>query len=89
MTLHLIAKRSSQKIRLKGHRITVDFLACFVNDPEWSVERICAEYELYPEQVYAAWSYYYAHKAEIDQMIEDGEKLAEKVAQPLDDLKND
>lgn len=89
VAIELLEKKpGSNKVRVAGRRINVDFLSCFINDPEWPVERICEEYNLTPAQIYAAWAYYYEHKEEIDGSIEEGNALLEKVARPLDELKN-
>lgn len=66
---HIEAKPGSGKPRVRGAGVTVELLHWFIHDPEWPVERICQEYGLTPGQVYAAWSYYEDHKAEIDQQI--------------------
>jgi len=59
---------------IAGRRLTVRFMSIFLNDPEWTVDRICEEYNLVPAQVYAAWTYYYDHKEAIDRIIaEDNE----------------
>jgi uncharacterized protein (DUF433 family) len=62
-------KPNSDKYRIVGKGVTVDFLSLFINDPEWPVERICENYNLTPAEVYAAWSFYYDHKAEIDRRL--------------------
>lgn len=69
LPINHIDRKDSGKPKVAGHGITVQFLSLFINDPEWSVERICAEYNLTPAQVYAAWAFYYDHKEEIDQKI--------------------
>jgi uncharacterized protein (DUF433 family) len=56
----------SDKYRIAGKGVTVDFLSLFIDDSDWPVERICANYDLTPAEVHAAWSFYYDHKAEID-----------------------
>lgn len=62
-------KPNSQKYRIVGKGITVEFLAGFINDSDWSVERICQHYNLTPAEVHAAWAFYYDHKVEIDEHI--------------------
>jgi uncharacterized protein (DUF433 family) len=59
-------KPDSDKYRIVGKGVTVEFLAGFIGDPAWPVERICANYGLTPAEVFAAWAFYYDHKAEID-----------------------
>src|SRR5690606_11821700 len=65
--LHIERKPNSAKYRVIGKGITVEFLSLFLNDPEWTVERICEDYDLTPAEVHAAWAFYYDHKAAIDQ----------------------
>ena len=79
---HIEVKPGSDKPRIKGHGITVAFLSTFMDDPEWTVQRICEGYNLTPAQVYAAWSYYSDHKDEIDRAIEEGERRVEESARP-------
>ena len=55
---------------LVGTRFTVAFLATFVDDPEWTVERMVANYPMTQEQIYAAWAYYSRYKTEIDAILE-------------------
>ncbi len=59
----------SDKYRIVGKGVTVDFLSLFLDGPDWPVERICANYDLTPGEVHAAWSFYYDHKAEIDRRL--------------------
>jgi len=35
------------------------------------MERICANYGVTPAEVHAAWSFYYDHREEIDQRLQD------------------
>lgn len=44
-----------------------------------SAEEIAAEYDLALPQVYAALSYYYSHKDDIDATIQDRRKLAREM----------
>jgi uncharacterized protein (DUF433 family) len=62
-------KPNSDKYRVIGMGVTVEFLACLIDGPEWTVERICQDYNLTPAEVHAAWAFYYDHKDEIDQRI--------------------
>jgi uncharacterized protein (DUF433 family) len=62
-------KLNSKKYKIVGSRLTVDFLSLFIDDPEWPVERISENYSLTPAEIYAAWSFYYDHKDEIDAHI--------------------
>ena len=64
-------KPNSDYYRVVGKGVTVEFLSRLIVDPEWDVERICENYELTPAEVYAAWSFYYDHKEEIDRRVEE------------------
>lgn len=83
---HLEVEPDSGKPRIAGRRITVEFLSTFIDDPDWPVEKICREYDLSPAQVYAAWSYYYDHKEEIDRALAEKEARIEKIAKPTSEL---
>jgi uncharacterized protein (DUF433 family) len=67
------------KPRIQGRRLTVHFLATFLNDPEWTADKLAAAYDLTPAQVYAAWSYYYDHKDEIDAELQAEQDMLESV----------
>ncbi|MCL4248790.1 MAG: DUF433 domain-containing protein [Anaerolineae bacterium] len=62
-------KPESDKYRIVGKGVTVEFLAQFINDPEWTMERICENYGLTPAEVHSAWAFYYDHRSEIDAHI--------------------
>jgi uncharacterized protein (DUF433 family) len=66
---HIEQKPNSNKYRVIGKGVTVDFLAQFIHDPEWSIERISANYGLTPAEIHAAWAFYYDHQEEIDRQI--------------------
>lgn len=59
-------KPHSSKYRIVGKGVTVEFLATLLNHPDWTMEAICANYNLTPAEVHAAWAFYYDHQAEID-----------------------
>jgi uncharacterized protein (DUF433 family) len=63
---HIERKPNSNQYRIVGKGVSVAFLSRLIDDPEWTVERICANYGLSPAEVYAAWAFYYDHQAEID-----------------------
>ena len=63
-------KPNSDQYRIVGKGVTVEFLSRLVDDPQWPVERICANYGLTPAEVHAAWAFYYDHQAEIDQRVD-------------------
>ncbi|MCB9457728.1 MAG: DUF433 domain-containing protein [Anaerolineaceae bacterium] len=64
--VHIARKPDSDKYRIVGKGITVEFLVQFINDPDWTIERICQNYDLTPAEVHSAWAFYYDHQAEID-----------------------
>ena len=70
-------KPNSKKYRIVGKGVTVEFLSLFINNPQWSVERICEEYGLTPAEVYAAWSFYSDHQDEIDRTLREERELEE------------
>ena len=57
----------SGKPRISGRRITVADIATWVLQQNQSVNDLVQEYNLTPAQIYAALTYYYDHRAEIDQ----------------------
>lgn len=63
------------KPRIAGHRITVQDIVLWHERLGLSADEICAEYDLELADVYAALSYYFDHRSEIDQSIRDGEAL--------------
>jgi uncharacterized protein (DUF433 family) len=65
------------KPRIAGHRITVQNVAIWHELLGWSADEIAAEYELDLADVYAALTYYFDHKQEIDKRIKDDEEFAE------------
>ena len=64
-------KPDSVKYRIVGKGVTVEFLSSFIDDPHWPVEHIAEQYNLTPAEIYAAWSFYYDHKSEIDAHLSD------------------
>jgi uncharacterized protein (DUF433 family) len=62
-------KPGSEKYRIVGKGVTVEFLSFFIDDPEWPMERICEQFNLTPAEVHAAWSFYYDHQEEIDRRL--------------------
>jgi uncharacterized protein (DUF433 family) len=72
MTANLIERKpNSRKYRVVGKGVTVEYLSRLIDDPNWPVERICANYRLTPAEIYAAWAFYYAHQEEIDRTLAD------------------
>jgi uncharacterized protein (DUF433 family) len=79
------------KPRIAGHRITVHDIAIWHERLGRSADEIATEYDLTLADVYAALAFYFDHREEIDQQIEQAQALAEasrrhnpsKVAQEL------
>lgn len=69
------------KPHITGHRITVQNIAIWHERMGKSADEICAEYDLQLSEVYAALSYYFDHREEIDQSIEEGEIFIESLRQ--------
>ena len=59
-------KPDSEHYRVIGKGVTVAFLSTLIDHPEWTVDHICANYNLTPAEVHAAWAFYYDHQVEID-----------------------
>ena len=66
------------KPRIAGHRITVQDVAVWHERSGWSVDRIASEYDLSLADVYAALAYYFAHREQIDQSIEESRAFVEE-----------
>lgn len=80
-------KPDSDYYRIIGKGVTVEFLSCLIDDPEWPMERICGNYGLTPAEVYAAWSFYYDYKAEIDRRIEEAAQQHEAATKENTELR--
>lgn len=65
------------KPRIAGHRISVHDIALWHERLGRSADEIATEYGLTLADVYAALAYYFDHREEIDQQIEQGQTLAE------------
>jgi uncharacterized protein (DUF433 family) len=65
------------KPRISGTRITVADIVLMHRRLGRAVEEIAGTYDLPLAAVYAAMSYYYDHKDEIDQSLDEEEALAE------------
>ena len=63
--------------RIAGRRIKVSEIVLWHLHSQWAIEKIAQQFDLTLAQVYAAIAYYYDHRQEIDQQIED-EKTLEK-----------
>src|SRR5258708_10176078 len=75
----------SGRPRIQGRRIAVANIAALHNGG-WDAETISDELEITLAEVYAALSYYYSHKGEIDLSNAEATKLAQAQAKSLSDL---
>lgn len=69
------------KARIQGHRITVQNIAVWHERMGISVDAIAHEYDLTLAEVYAALSYYFAHRVAIDKTIQESEKRVQMMRQ--------
>ncbi len=67
-----------QTPRIVGTGIKVKFIVELFVYNQWTIEQIAETYELSLAQIYAALSYYYDHKTEIDRIIQRGQELIEQ-----------
>jgi uncharacterized protein (DUF433 family) len=67
------------KPRIAGHRISVQDVAIWHNELGYTAEQIANDYKLNLADVYAALTYYYDHKEEIDDAIAKGKKRFEEM----------
>ncbi len=67
------------KPRIAGHRITVENIVIWHERMGMCADEIAAEYELSLSDVYAALAYYFDHRAEIDQSMEESEAFVEEL----------
>jgi len=81
------------KPRLEGRRISVQHIALQHVQAGWPVEEIAEAFDLTLAEIYAALSYYYAHKADIDRALADEQAQVtalkaerQAVAAELDDV---
>ena len=61
------------KPRIAGHRITVQHIVIWHDRMGKSADEIATEYDLSLSDVYAALAYYFDHRIEIDQAIEESQ----------------
>lgn len=71
----------SGKPRIAGHRITVAHIAIWHERMGKCADEIATEYDLTLADVYAALAYYFDHREEIDQSIQESEEFAEALRQ--------
>ena len=72
---------SGGKPRIAGHRITVENIVIWHERMGKSADEIAAEYDLTLADVYAALAYYFDHRAEIDQSIEESKAFVKALRQ--------
>jgi uncharacterized protein (DUF433 family) len=72
---------ASGKPRIAGHRITVQNIAIWHERMGKSADEIAAEHDLTLADVYAALTYYFDHRDEIDRSIAEGQAFAESLHQ--------
>lgn len=70
-----------QKPRIAGHRITVQNIVIWYERMGLSADEIASECDLTLSEVYAALTYYYDHRAGIDQSIWDERAFVEELRQ--------
>ncbi len=63
------------KPRIAGHRITVSNIVIWHDRMGKSADEIASEYDLTLADVHAALAYYFDHRIEIDQTINDSKKF--------------
>jgi uncharacterized protein (DUF433 family) len=69
------------KPRIAGHRITVQDVVIWHERMGRSVDEIATEYDLTLADIYAALAYYFDHRSEIDQAIEESKVFVEALRQ--------
>ena len=80
-TIEHIVIDSDGNAKIKGSRIKVIHLVMAKEANNWSVENLIEEYpHLGPAAIYAAFAYYYDHKEEMEQKIEEYDKYSEEMA---------
>ncbi len=80
-----IVSDGTGKPRVRGSGVAVRVLA-ELHNIGWSAEKLADHMELTVAQVYAALSYYYDHKAEMDESIHAGQELS-KNARSAEDFR--
>ncbi len=69
------------KPRIAGHRITVENIVIWHERMGRCADEIAADYDLTLADVYAALTYYFDHRAEIDQSMEESKAFVEELRQ--------
>lgn len=76
----------SGKPRIAGRRITVQNIAIWHERMGKSADGISAEYDLTLAEIYAALSYYFDHRVEIDKRIREDEAFVEEMRKRNDSV---
>lgn len=80
---------SGGKPRIAGHRITVQNIVIWHERMGKSADEIATEYDLTLADIYAALSYYFDHRDEVDRDIEESAEFGETLRrQSLSRLKS-
>ena len=69
------------KPRIAGHRITVQNIVVWHERMGKNADEIAEEYNLALADIYAALAYYFDHRSEIDQSIEESKAFIEALRQ--------
>lgn len=72
---------SGGKPRIAGHRITVENIVIWHERMGTSADEIATEHDLTLADVYAALAYYFDHRAEIDQSLEESRTFVKTLRQ--------
>src|SRR5574341_2122983 len=78
-TVKIVADGPGGEPRIEGRRITVAQVAEYHTHIGWNAEEIAEAFRLTLAEVYAALSYYHAHKDEIDSALRDADRALEDV----------
>lgn len=74
------------KPRIAGHRITVQQIVIWHDRMGRSADEIATEYDLQLSDVYAALAFYFDHREDIDNAIEDSNQWLEQARQKAPSL---
>jgi uncharacterized protein (DUF433 family) len=85
VTTHIVATPgvAAGKPRIAGHRITVQNVVIWHERLGLSADEIATEYGLLLSDVYAALTYYYDHREEIDQSIRADEEFVAELRRQI------
>jgi uncharacterized protein (DUF433 family) len=67
---HIVYDPEKKRAMVAKTRLSVAFMAMFLKNSEWTVEKILENYPfLTHAKIYAAWAYYYDHQEEIEEEL--------------------